>query len=694
MRNKLYSALSLLLILFISKADLYAQPINDECSGAIDISSIIHPEEGFYSIPGTTTDALSESFINTCGIGDFPTVWYKFHVLNELKLNFSVISSSIFSPSITLYSGDCSLLIPEELGNTFSSCVTGTNGSVLSINTIVEPGIQYYLAVTSSTSLPGDFTLSVSGVYDGSYCVTDAEIRVVERSEPGNLWGPFKPGERIKVAFDINNYTAADNGCQWFQGIVPTFGNGWEPATFDINGQPENAMINGNPIGLLGNGLYGASTWDWFTDVDYHYDHHSYEIGDFDGNGTLDLCNSLYDANCSNTGGITGGCCGPCWGTPIGTILPGGWFAYGINGTCGNPGPPIAVDWGDGNSCGFSMGPWRFTFDLLVREREEIEEGYNKFSIGFKTFADGEVGSWSGNASVCALDDPQFVEFDIQIRSLGRDTAAFQTGNRFSYVPDVEGMHMWTAINLPDEINLEKAWTNNGEAMIFLLDSTNQVKDNYEITLVGVPQFGFGATLDVKFELCPAYTLDLPREIKICKNFPKDIHLVPAIFSNYNYQWLPGEETSETLSIPALSNLNEVSLKISNAKGCTYFDTTRIVRENCTILKSNEGQTKLETVIAPALENLIENRSTPDKIDFTILPNPANESILIDWGGPLEIESQIEIYNLSGQSVKVIQLEPQPERRVSVDISHFAEGMYTVVMTNARTIQTKRLIKI
>ena len=113
------------------------------------------------------------------------------------------------------------------------------------------------------------------------------------------------------------------------------------------NGQPLNATVNGNAIGLLYNGLYGASTWDWFLDVGYHYDNSFLQIGDFDGNGTVDMCHLLYSADCPAVGGIQGGCCGPCW-INSGEILPPGWFAYGINGSCATPGPPISVDWGDG----------------------------------------------------------------------------------------------------------------------------------------------------------------------------------------------------------------------------------------------------------------------------------------------------------------------------------------------------------
>lgn len=184
---------------------------------------------------------------------------------------------------------------------------------------------------------------------------------------------------------NVNSYTAAGNGCQWFQGLIPVFGNGWDPSSFDGQGMPQNASLNGDVFDPLADGLYGTEVWGWFGDVDYHYNNAFFQIGDFDGNGTVDMCNILYDPDCPNLGGITGGCCGPCWGAPIGDILPPGWFGYGINGTCPQPGPPIRVDWGDGNTCGGGMGPWNFCFDLVVRDYPDCleDESTMNLELGF-----------------------------------------------------------------------------------------------------------------------------------------------------------------------------------------------------------------------------------------------------------------------------------------------------------------------
>ncbi|MBL0009570.1 MAG: hypothetical protein IPP25_21005 [Saprospiraceae bacterium] len=54
------------------------------------------------------------------------------------------------------------------------------------------------------------------------------------------------------------------------------------------------------------------------------------------------------------------------------------------------------------------MGPWKFCFDLTTRGNPDcnLDSTRKDLSIGFFTFADGETGAWTGDASVCAYDGP------------------------------------------------------------------------------------------------------------------------------------------------------------------------------------------------------------------------------------------------------------------------------------------------
>jgi len=396
--------------LFITTNAL-AQPCleNDDCANAIDIPNVISGNP-YTCVTGCNLFAAPEIMDNSCQIGLYPTVWYK-ATLDSLAdaLNIYVNSEDFDQPVISLFKSEsgCDVLVPVNLAGGNMSCVIGTDGRAQAIGTPAINSATYYIAVSSHTSIGGDFDLCIYTSSNSFACVKDRNIMVVARSNGGPLEGPFDPRETVSICMNVNEYTAAGNGCQWFQGIIPVFGNGWDPSSFDSLGQPYNVTVNGNPINQAGNGLYGASTWTWTDSTSYHHDNPNITIIDLDGNGRIEMCNSKYETDCPAIG-VVGGCCGPCWDSLPGEYLPAGWFSYGINGTCMDPGPPIRVDWGDGNTCGAGMGPWQFCFDLVTRDVPDCmgDSTRRDLSLGFYTFADGEIGSWTGGASVCARDHP------------------------------------------------------------------------------------------------------------------------------------------------------------------------------------------------------------------------------------------------------------------------------------------------
>lgn len=417
MERKLVQQAILFSSFFLIQVSLFGGPpivldtctTNDDCLSAIAITNVIS-DQAFVCIDGCNMYASPDSVIQACQMGDFPTVWYRLNLDDiAVVMNMEVYSTDFEAPVISLFKGTsgCDNLEQVYLSSGNVACVIGSDGVAKAIGTPVDSNTTYYLAISSLLSIGGNFELCISAQSTGFVCVVDRNIEIVARSTGGPLEGPFEPNEKVSICMNVNEFTAALNGCQWFQGLIPVFGNGWDLSSFDANEQPINTLLNGDTIGENGNGLYGAATWDWFSDVDYHHDNPSINISDLDGNGRLDLCKSVYEKDCPFKG-VTGGCCGPCWGAPVGDFLPNGWFAYGINGTCATPGPPIRVDWGDGNSCGAGMGPWHFCFDLTTRDIPDcLSDSTTKdLSLGFYTFADGEIGSWTGDASVCAYDLP------------------------------------------------------------------------------------------------------------------------------------------------------------------------------------------------------------------------------------------------------------------------------------------------
>ncbi len=473
----------------------------DECMDAIDLGLIPTGDWNVNEI-GCNLYASPDTLISGCLMGDYPTVWYKFTTdLEAASISITISSDDFEMPAFSLFespNNGCSELEPVLLRYT-TYCIIGSDGLAKVSGARIDTSSTLYLAVSSHLSIGGDFSIHMRILPEGFICVKDRSLKITHRSNEGPLEGPFDPNEEVRVCLNVEAFVAANNGCQWFQGLVPVFGNGWDPSSFDSLGQPMNATVNDLPIGEPGNGLYGLgselATWDWFDDVDYHHDYDDLTIGDFDNNGRMDMCNSHYDPECPFEG-IKGGCCEACWGNPLGDTLPAGWFAYGINGSCPNPGPPIRVDWGDGNACNEEiMGPWEFCFDLITRDILDCAEDSTTrdLSIGFLTFADGEIGAWTGNSSVCSNDAPLNLSFEA---SCGRITnldpeilAPLNSGDTLFYLIEEPDILDW-------EWNISPFWAvpylqNTGQNGFTLsAPLVNTTGDTVDITGIFIGKYG------------------------------------------------------------------------------------------------------------------------------------------------------------------------------------------------------------
>lgn len=578
--RKTYNPTTIIISILVvfSFTRLIAQPANDICENATDIPGVIS-DAPFVCVTGTNLDALPEASNNQCGIGEFPTVWFRIQTDGAAGLmNIQVTSDDFTAPTITLFHSiqDCSNLDPVGLTQSNLPCIVGTNGEAEAIGTDVGASEIYYLAISSLNSVGGEFDLCVNTLSNTSSCVVSRDIQITARSSGGPLTGPFLPGETVSICMNVNSFTASANGCQWFQGIVPVFGNGWDPSSFDADGQPISATINGNPMGVAGNGLYGQSTFDWFTDVGYHHDNVFYQIGDLDGNGTLDMCHTLYSVDCPDFGGIQGGCCGPCWDV-AGEILPPGWFAYGINGTCPIPGPPISVDWGDGNTCGCCMGPWNFCFDLVVRDFPDCIQDPTTMdlSLGFFTFADGETGAWTGGPSVCALDQPTKITLPFCCDELVEESEMLSpicSTGIVEYIIDAPGVEYWYWT--VDAGNVTGAHEGQGGPGSIINDTLINTGSDIEIVVYSFIGYGggdcpfFEQNVTIVVNPTMGVTLD---PIILCSS-PTSYTITPNVTGgsgNYEYIWAPGGETTSSITVENPTNGAEYFVTVSDDSGCS-----------------------------------------------------------------------------------------------------------------------------
>lgn len=620
---------------------------NDICEEATVVNNV-QSDMPFVCIPGCNLFADPEAFNNACGIGQFSTVWFQVNTDGAATLmNIFVNSEEFSAPTISLFLAlnGCAQLQPVGLTQSNLSCIVGSNGEAEALGSDVGASSTYYIAVSSLNSVGGEFELCVNTISQASACVTDSEIEITSRSSGGPLTGPFFPDETVGVCLKVNSYTAAGNGCQWFQGIVPVFGNGWDPSSFDANGQPNNATVNGNNMGVAGNGLYGASTWDWFTDVDYHHTNAFFQIGDFDGNGTVEMCNNLFDPECPLVPGIMGGCCGPCWGNPLGDILPGGWFAYGINGSCSTPGPPVRVDWGDGNSCGGGMGPWEFCFDLQTRPYPDCQEDPSTMNlqIGFFTFADGEVGSWTGGASVCALDQPLSLTLPMccdELMEGNEELDPICSDQQFVYSIHEDGVDYWEWTVDPGSVSGATPGE-GGPGTVIINTLTNNGSDPETViyTFLG---FAGGACpvfqKEVSIEVYPQIQVTLD-PLVLCATPNQPYVITPEVdggSGNYEYQWSPGGESTSSITVPNPINGTVYTVSVTDEVGCfgtaqmaiTVYSTFPVdivapVTEQC----AQDGPLNLEATATGGLGSYDFEWTWPDG------SNTTNPEITTDQSG-------------------------------------------------------------
>ncbi len=608
--------------------------VNDECFTAIVIPSLVS-DQSYTCIDGCNMYASPESIVATCQMGDYPTVWYRANVdANATVINIEVRSKDFESPVISLLSGNagCNSLVQVPLSNSNLDCIIGAHGVAKAIGTSVTGSSTYYIAVSSLLSIGGDFKLCVSTIAKGSFCVVNRDLQITARSNGGALEGPFDPGEKVSVCMNVNEFTAAGNGCQWFQGFVPVFGNGWDPSSFDSLGQPLNATLNGISFDTLGNGKYGASTWRWFNDVGYHHDNSRFRIGDFDSNGRLDMCNSAYEIDCPVQGGVTGGCCGPCWDN-AGDLLPPGWFSYGINGTCPTLGPPIKVDWGDGNTCGGGMGPWSFCFDLVTRNTPDCLEDSTKkdLTLGYYTFADGEIGAWSGSESVCSYDQPMKVSFKTQCgRIVRRDPEILPnvcSGEIFKYEIAESGISTWEW-NISPYKSVPFP-TNKGENG-FIIESPVYSQPNTAQHVQGILIGHVSGSQDV-------------------------------VIRKFSFNILP----------------------------CQLYGDVPLYVSNETIT-----QTGLDSLVTNPINSPVAVRSTVGREeDIRIYPNPSKDRITVEWPKTLLHPTQLIIYDTKGIVLKTVMIDPQAVQRMEIDIRDFTSGVYILTLHSEHSVKSARMIK-
>ena len=168
----------------LSFAHLSAQPLNDECSGAIDLGIVPYCETAIYSNVDATTSEIGENNIPICFNGGSVEndVWFKFTIPSDGSTkDFKITlvpeeTMGIINPQVAIYRGDCAQDQLSELGICASANLEENSLSLEAIG--LKTNTQYFLRVNdfSATASPnwGNFTLCIE-VLNPSFNIGEIE---------------------------------------------------------------------------------------------------------------------------------------------------------------------------------------------------------------------------------------------------------------------------------------------------------------------------------------------------------------------------------------------------------------------------------------------------------------------------------------------------------------------------------------
>ena len=619
---------------------------NDFCNQAEGLTVVSNT--ACNSVPGCNIGASSEPGLTGCNMPTEEVVWYSFTSDGTAGLlSLSVNSSDITQPTVQLFSGGCGGLNP------ITGCITGNNGLASIVNQSISPNVNYLLAISNSFGDGGNFDLCVLTFTDISACTTESELYVSPGSptlgSPDN--GPYQPGETVTFCFNLESYTAdpqgTGNNCQWLQGIVPVFGDCWDPSMFD-------------PAASQPPSLYGGN-WNWHTNITYNNNNPNITIDDCNGNGTVDICH-ITEPSCCNTG------------TNAGAIVPPGWFAD-MGGSPNNT-------FGDGNCCNCTMGPWLFCFDVTTKPFPDCssQPSFTDCSVKIYTFADGETGSWQGGPSTCAQDVPQ-----IQNNVMNCCEGPTMNPNSYEvcadgglFIPlssnqDPEVSYSWTVFpnDNPPAPNQFGAASGSGSSINQTLTNNTggPVTVIYTVFPTNTVAGCVGTPVDFEVTIYPQVQVTVDPVNPVCAGSCADL-TVSATGGSENfisYVWDGGLGSGENVqACPTIGTTYSVT--VTDILGCTGVGSVLVQANSNLIIDINAD---------PATEICVNDANYPILIDATVsFGGSGNYSYEWSDGGG---NNQIAALDTDTYSVTITDNQSGCTGEQSIDITVFEEPFAEII---------------
>ncbi len=220
---------------------------NDACPDAYDFGTMANGTQECYASNNIGANA-ELPYINQgyCfGAGDVPVpaadVWFQFTAAGNL-LDI-LITSELDTLMIALYEGSCDALIGRKC-----AVVPGA-GFISTTFAPVTTGQSYYLQISGgSESDVGNYNICLTSYQvQTDICIIDQSITL----DPLPYLGTYLAGQTVNVCLTIGGYF--QNSADWFDGLVPIFGNGWDLTTLQVYPPP---ACDGS-----------GGTWGWYDSV-------------------------------------------------------------------------------------------------------------------------------------------------------------------------------------------------------------------------------------------------------------------------------------------------------------------------------------------------------------------------------------------------------------------------------------------
>ena len=228
-RNILATAAS-----FVVAFGVYAQPANDDCTGATSFGSLNTPGACIAGLQnGTTTTLAGQSTVGATGLnpytyltacsggGDMTSpaldTWYSF-VATGTTINVSI--AGFPNASVGLWEGPCANLTGRGCMN-----VNGSGNGTFSV-TQATIGTTYYIQVSggTSTAVDNNFSLTVDNDIDCDDCLRASTLT----STPNPVNGAYTPGQVVTFCYTVTEWSQENTN--WFHGVQIAFGAGWTGA--------------------------------------------------------------------------------------------------------------------------------------------------------------------------------------------------------------------------------------------------------------------------------------------------------------------------------------------------------------------------------------------------------------------------------------------------------------------------------